>query len=47
MNRKIQKNPNLGKVVKFIIDLGVTVDDGLVNPKEFIDYFKGYIKING
>lgn len=47
MSRKILKNPELNKVTKFTIDLGVTVDDKLVNPKEVMDYFKGNIKING
>ncbi len=47
MSRKILKNPELNRIIKFTIDLGVTVEDRLVNPKEIMDYLKGSIKING
>jgi large subunit ribosomal protein L22e len=47
MTKKILKNPEQNKVTKFTIDLGVTVDDNLVNPKEIVDYLKSSIKING
>ena len=46
MAKKICKNPVLNKVVKYNVDLGVTVDDDLVNTQEIVDYLKTNIKID-
>ncbi len=46
MARKICKNPPLSKVVKYSVDLGVTVEDDLVNAQEIADYLKSNIKID-
>jgi large subunit ribosomal protein L22e len=46
MVKKIAKNPISMKQLKFNIDLGVTIEDGLVNAQEIVDYLKGSMKIN-
>ena len=46
MTVKICKNPALNKVVKYTVDLGVTVEDELLNPQEIVDYLKTSIKVD-
>lgn len=46
MARKICKNPPINKVVKYVVDLGVTAEDDLVNATEIADYLRCNIKID-
>ena len=46
MTKKICKNPDMKKVVKYLVDLGVTVTDELLNPQEIVDYLKANIKVD-
>lgn len=43
---KICKNPALNKVIKYTVDLGVTVEDELLNPVEIVDYLRSSMKID-
>lgn len=43
---KICKNPKQDKVTKYTVDLGVTVEDELLNPQEIVDYLKASMKID-
>lgn len=46
MARKICKNPPINKVVKYVVDLGVTAQDDLVNGNEIVDYLRSNMKID-
>ncbi len=43
----VTRNPKLEKEKKIVVDLGVAVNDELVIPKEYVDYLKNRMKING
>ncbi len=47
MVKKEIKNPVLGKNIKHTVDLGVAIDDSLVQINEFVDYIKANVKVNG
>ena len=41
------RNPQVTKLLKLNIDLGVAYDDDLLKPKDFLDFLKSNMKING
>ena len=47
MVKKDNKNPSVQKNIKHTVDLGVAIDDSLVQINEFVDYIKANLKING
>ncbi len=47
MVRQKLKNPEVQKQLKFSIDLGDAYEDDLLDPKEFVDYLRSNLKING
>ncbi len=47
MVKKDIKNPVVGKMIKHTVDLGVAIDDSLVQINEFVDYIKSNVKVNG
>ena len=42
-----EKNPQVEKPLKFVLDLGVAYDDDLIVGKEFLDFLKSSLKVNG
>ena len=46
MVKKNVQNPVSTKLIKHTVDLGVAVDDDLVQIKEFVDYLRGNVKVN-
>ena len=42
-----ERNPKTEKPLKFTVDLGVAYDDDLVKPKDFQEYLKTQMKVNG
>jgi hypothetical protein len=47
MVKKVIKNPSVAKIIKHTVDLGVAIDDSLVQINEFVDYIKANLKVNG
>ena len=47
MVREKLQNPEVQKPLKFAIDLGDAFEDDLLDPKEFVDYLRSNLKING
>merc|ERR1711893_478828 len=47
MVRVVERNPAVQKQLKFTIDLGIAYEDDLVVPKEFLDFLKSNMKVNG
>lgn len=47
MVKKDIKNPAVQKMIKHTVDLGVAIDDSLVQINEFVDYLKANVKVNG
>ena len=48
MQRRIkERNPKVDKAVKHHLDLGVAYEDELVQPKEFVDFLRQKLKVNG
>lgn len=47
MVRQREKNPQVEKALKFTLDLGVAYEDDLIVPKEFLDFLKTSMKLNG
>lgn len=47
MVKKDTKNPAVSKNIKHTVDLGVAIDDSLVQINEFVDYIKANLKVNG
>lgn len=42
-----KQNPEVTKPLKFVLDLGVAYEDDLIVPKEFLDFLKSSLKVNG
>lgn len=47
MVRRKENNPESQTQLKYTIDIGVAYDDDLVKPKDFLEYLKTHMKING
>ena len=47
MVRVKENNPEVEKPLKFTIDLGVAYDDELLKAKDFQDFMKTHMKVNG
>lgn len=47
MVRIKEKNPKAEKALKFTVDLGVAVDDQLVDAKSFLEFLRTHLKVNG
>merc|ERR1712170_282241 len=47
MVRVVERNPAVQKQLKFTLDLGIAYEDDLVVPKEFLDFLKSNMKVNG
>ena len=47
MVKKDIKNRTVQKTIKHTVDLGVAIDDSLVQISEFVDYIKSNLKVNG
>jgi large subunit ribosomal protein L22e len=44
---KLTQNPVVTKQLKMVLDLGVAYEDDLIVSKEFLDFLKSSLKVNG